>query len=220
MEDNSRKSGVRASIEIIRRISSRIITAEEIQDLLAQYPSDKRLISVLLTKPEFPQHNVMSVLSKMYSVELLKIAQAPRTAPFVRQKAEILLIERFRQMQRGEQISALKIMGPGLLKQFVQTTDIQLVSAILGNPRCTEEVVMEMLRRKGTGTAVYQALMQSRWITNLSVADHLAADPQTPIRCMLAVIPLLPMGTLRKISGSSRMHGNVREAVEKRLKRR
>lgn len=218
MNDNLRKSEHRAPIDIIRDISTRVMNGEEIRAVLEQYPNDKRLISVLLTKPEFPQHNVMAVLSKMYSIELLKVAQAPRTAPFVRQKAELTFFERYRQMQKGEQLSALKIMGPKLLKQLVQSGDVQLLSAILSNPRCTEEVVVEMLRRKTAGMVVYQALMQSRWLTNQAVADLLVNDPQTPVRCMLAIIPVLPLRSLRNLTRSSRVHRNVKEAAEKRLK--
>lgn len=208
----------RVSIDQLREFSSRILNGEEIKSLIDQYPQDKRLMSVLLQKAEFPQHHVMAVLSKMYAVELLRIAQGPRTAPFVRQRAELAFVEKFRQMQKGEQITALKLMAPRQLKQFAHLGDQQLLSAILNNPRCTEEVVMELFRKKAPGIALYMAVLQSRWIRNLMVADLLSRDPQTPVRVMLAIVPLLPQGTLRRILQSPALHGNVRTAAEKKLK--
>jgi len=208
---------LRAPIDLIREIDSRMLNAEEIKDFLDQYPNDKRLISILLQKPEFPQHQVLSVLSKMYSVDLLRIAQAPRSAPFVRQRAEMSFFERFRQMQKGEQITLLKTMAPRLLKQYVHLTDIQLLKSILANPRCTEDVVVEMLRRKGMGTTVFVAIMQSRWMMNLTVAEIMAFDSQTPIRTLLMLIPLLPLGVVRRLNRSPHLHQNVKAAIEKRL---
>lgn len=187
---------------------------------MEQYPADKRLLTALLQKAEFPQHQALSVMNRLYSVELLRIAQGPRTTPFVRQKAEMAFNERFRQMQKGEQISILKQMGPNLLRQFSNLTDSQLLAAMLNNPRCTEELVVDMLRKKGPGSGVYQAVMQSRWINNLSVAEMLVRDPQTPIRALLMVIPILPLGIVRHLYRSPQLHAIVRAAVEKRLKGR
>ncbi len=218
MENKAQQSVARAPIDLIKEIDSSNLSAEEIDALLDQYPSDKRLMSALLQKPSFPQHHVLSILARMYPVELLRIAQAPRTAPFVRKRAETAFYERFRQMQKGEQITALKLMSPALLKQYVQVNDMQLLKAILDNPRCTEEVVVEMLHRKGMGSTLYLALMQSRWIMNLNVAEILAFDPQTPIRVLLLVIPVLPLGVIRRICRSPQLHHNVRMAAEKRLK--
>ena len=220
MRPDSPKPYSRVTIDFIREMDSRILNPEEIQALLEQYPADKRLLTALLQKAEFPQHQALSVMNRLYSVELLRIAQGPRTTPFVRQKAEMAFNERFRQMQKGEQISILKQMGPNLLRQFSNLTDSQLLAAMLNNPRCTEELVVDMLRKKGPGSGVYQAVMQSRWINNLSVAEMLARDPQTPIRALLMVIPILPLGIVRQLYRSPQLHTIVRAAVEKRLKGR
>lgn len=216
MGNNDSLPVARASIDLIREIDSRRMTADDIRQLLDQYPTDKRLITALLQKPEFPQHQVLSILGKMYTMDLLRIAQAPRTAPFVRQRAELAFIERFRQMQKGEQIASLKIMSPHMLKQFSSITDGQLLSAVFNNPRCTESIVLEFLRKRGKGTGFYSALVQSRWMMNLSVAEMLTYDPEAPIRALLMIIPILPLGLLKRLYNRNGLHKLVKDAIEKR----
>jgi hypothetical protein len=216
MGNNEAHPVERAPITLIKDIDSRVVSAEEIRQLLDQYPQDKRLMAALLQKPDFPQHQVLSILGKMYSMDLLRIAQAPRTAPFVRQRAELTFGERFRQMQKGEQIASLKMMSAQMLRHYTNLTDGQLLSAVFGNPRCTEPLVIEILRRKGKGAGVFTALMSSRWMINLSVADMLVLDPEAPIRALLQIIPILPLGTLKKMYSRPGLHQVLRTAIEKR----
>jgi hypothetical protein len=201
------------SLSIVKRLQSSAISQEELEDIHRRHKDEYRVLLHLAQHPKFPQGLALGILSKLFSVDLVRVIKNVKTNPFVRKKAELEFMQRYKRLALGEKISLVKMAPNSLLLAFSEENHPQLLQAILQNPNCSEEVVLRFVNRGLERSQFYLALGETSWHQCPAVAEAIAHDPEAPIRALLAIIPYLGLSGLQKLFRAAGTHQAVRDRI-------
>lgn len=200
-------------LEILRKLNFGSVTEEELLDIHFKFRDSYRVQLHLAMHPKFPQRFAINIISRLFAVDLLQVSKNKRTNPLIRQKAEFEFQQKYRRFPLGEKLTYMKIAPYSLLTHFIEEQDRQVVEAMLGNPYCTEELIMRFINRNTPRHGFYEALLQTEWYKRPAVAEAIAADAEAPIRMMIEIIPYLGKFTLRKIYENEETHDIVKKNI-------
>lgn len=200
-------------LDVIRKLQRSDISQEELEDIHRRHKDDYRVLLWLAQHPRFPQGLALGILSKLFAVDLVRVIKNVRANPFVRKKAELEFLQRYKRLALGEKISLLKMASNSLLLALSDEDHPQLIQTILQNPRCSEDVVLRFVNRKIDRGCFYQALAESAWFQSPAVAEAVAHDPEAPIRILLKIIPHLGLAGLQKLLRDGSTHQAVRDHI-------
>jgi hypothetical protein len=202
------------SIDIIRKLTLASTGQEELEQIYRSYKDDYRVLLNLVQHPKFPQSMSLGIISKLFSPDLVRVVKNVRTNPFVRKKAELEFLQRYRRLALGEKIALLKIAPNALLLALCDENQPQLIETIFNSPHCSEDVVLRFINRSGGECgAVYDALDRSAWHMNPAVAAAVAHDPEAPIKIVLKIIPYLGLAGLQTLFSDEATHQIVRDRI-------
>jgi hypothetical protein len=147
----------------------------------------------------FPFARAMSLLPTLPWTSLLQLAQVPRTPPVVRRQAEKKLLDRLTKMSLGEKIALARRAHRPLFQSLMATTDEQVLSALLDNPRVVETDVILMVNTSPAPPEFYFTLgRHHRWSLAYGVRLALAECARAPLPLVLsAMVQLNPMDLCR-----------------------
>lgn len=209
-----------ANLDVIRRLQRSALSLEELEDIHRRYKDDYRVLLGLAQHPRFPQGLALGILSKLFAVDLVRVIKNVKTNPFVRKKAEMEFLQRYRRLALGEKISLLKMASNSLLLVLIDEDHPQLIQTILQNPSCSEEVVLRFINRSQDRSHFYQAFAETAWFRSPTVAEAVAHDPEAPIRILLKIIPHLGLAGLQKMFRDDRTHQAVRDQIRSYIEKR
>ncbi|MBN2400450.1 MAG: hypothetical protein JXI33_08965 [Candidatus Aminicenantes bacterium] len=205
------------TLTIIKKLQQARLSQEELEEIYRLYKDDYRVLLHLVQHPKFPQSISLGIISKLFSPDLVRIIKNVKTNPFVRKKAELEFMQRYKRLALGEKISLLKIASNSLLLGFSDENQPQLIETIFNNPQCSEEVLLRFINRHSERCNVYIALDKSSWHMNPAVAMAVAHDPEAPIKIILKIIPYLGLAGLQKLFREDTTHQVVRDRIRKFL---
>jgi hypothetical protein len=200
-------------LAVIKRLQSSAISQEELEDIHRRHKDDYRVLLNLAQHPKFPQGLAQGILSKLFAVDLVRVIKNVKTNPFVRKKAELEFMQRYKRLALGEKISLLRMAPQPLLLALHEENHPQLLEAILENPNCTEEVVLRFVNRGPERSQFYRALAETAWPRSPAVAEAVAHDPEAPVRNLLQIIPSLGLAGLQKLFRDPGTHQAVRDRI-------
>ena len=209
-----------SSLSVIRRLQSSGISQEELEDIFRQNKDEYRVLLHLAQHPKFPQSLSLGILGKLFAVDLVRVIRNVKANPFVRKKAELEFVQRYKRLALGEKISLLKTAPNVLLLAFIEENHPQLLQAILQNPNCSEDVVLRFVNRGSERGNFYQALGDTAWHQSPAVAAAVAHDPEAPIKMLLKIIPYLGLSGLQKLFRDESTHQSVRDHIRAFLESR
>ena len=207
-------------LAVIKRLQSSAISQEELEEIHRRHKDDYRVLLNLAQHPKFPQGLAQGILSKLFAVDLVRVIKNVKTNPFVRKKAELEFMQRYKRLALGEKISLLHMAPHSLLLALSEENHPQLLEAILENPNCTEEVVLRFVNRGPERSQFYQALAETAWPLSPAVAEAVAHDPEAPVRNLLQIIPNLGLAGLQRLFRDPGTHQAVRDRIRDYLERR
>jgi hypothetical protein len=205
------------AIQIIKKLQLGSVSQEELEEIYRRHKDDYRVLLHLVQHPKFPQGISLGIIHKLFSADIVRVIKNVRTNPFVRKKAELEFMQRYKRLALGEKISLLKMASNSLLLGFSDENLPQLIEAMLNNPNCSEEVVLRFINRRGDRFNVYVALENSSWHMNPAVAMAVAHDPEAPIKSILKIIPYLGLAGLQKLFRDDSTHQIVRDRIREFL---
>ncbi len=208
------------NLDVIRQLQRSALSLEELEEIHRRYKDDYRVLLGLAQHPRFPQGLALGILSKLFAVDLVRVIKNVRTNPFVRKKAELEFLQRYRRLALGEKISLLKMASNSLLLALIDEDHPRLLQAILQNPSCSEEVVLRFVNRSHDRSHFYQALAETAWFRSPTVAEAVAHDPEAPIRILLEIIPHLGLAGLQKLFRNDSTHQAVRDHIRSYIENR
>lgn len=208
------------SLNTIKKLQLAKTSQEELEEIHRLHKDDYRVLLHLVQHPKFPQSISLGIISKLFSADLVRVIKNVRTNPFVRKKAELEFMQRYKRLALGEKISLLKAASHSLLLGFSAENQPQLIETIFNNPQCSEEVVLRFINRQMDRCNVYAALDNSQWHLNPAVAMAVAHDPEAPIKSVLKIIPYLGLAGLQKIFRDDITHQVVRDRIREFLRDR
>ncbi|MDD8013106.1 MAG: hypothetical protein PHX05_06485 [Acidobacteriota bacterium] len=207
-------------LSVIKRLQFSGIGQEELEDIYRRHKDEYRVLLHLAQHPRFPQGLALGIISKLFAVDLVRLIKNVKANPYVRKKAEMEFMQRYKRLALGEKISLLKMAPNVLLLALIDESHPQLLQAILENPCCSEEVVLRFVNRVTERYSLYQALCETQWCRNPAVAEAVAHDPEAPVRILLKIIPFLGLSGLQKLFGDPNTHQAVRDHIRSFLDNR
>ncbi len=202
---------------LIRRLQSASLSKGELLAVYEANQNNLRILMHLIQHPVFPQDTALNLINRFNAFDLLRISANTRTNPYVRKKCELEISSRFRRLSRGERVSLLKQARYGLLQNFINETDPQIIEVILSSPSCTEELVLAMINRPAERSGLYQELLKTVWWRRLPVARAILNDAEAPLIIIIQLIPLLSAADLRRLESLGNLHESVKAAVQREL---
>jgi hypothetical protein len=208
------------TLHVIKRLQTASISQEELEEIYGQYKNEYRVLFHLVQHAKFPQSISLGILSKLFSVDLVRVIKNVKTNPFVRKKAELEFVQRFKRLALGERLSLLRMAPNSLLLAFTEENHVQLLQAILQNPNCSEGVVLRFVNRTSDRGNFYLVLGDTNWHQSPAVAEAVAHDPEAPIKMILKIIPFLGLAGLQKLFQDESTHQVVRDRIRDYLQER
>ncbi len=191
------------TVQLAGRIaeSPRLLTSHVVRELVAGFRglSLSRALDLIATLPW---------------TSLLALAQNPRSAPMVRRHAEKKLLGHLPIMTLGEKVALARRVHRPLLPTLLAHADGTVLSALLDNPRLTENDVLVMLHTVRAPATFYRELARHRrWGLTYGVRRALVECDRTPLPIALAALVQLRKGDLVEIADRPDVPDPVRAAA-------
>ena len=166
-----------------------------------------------------PEPVAMRFLPHLFWRELLEVTVDIRIRAAVRRAAERHLLERLPRLTAGEKIALARRAAPSTSATLIRGGDGRILSAVLDNPRTTEEALIPLLRDPEVSPKLlYQVSSHRRWGTRYEIRVALCRNPQTPFAEIRRLLPSLSRDDLTGVSMVSRHSALVLGWVEDELR--
>jgi len=150
--------------------------------------------------------------------DLVKAAEDPRMPPPLRRTAETLLKARVEEMALGEKVALARVAGPGVIPSLRSDPHPDVVTALLGNPRITEDEVLALCAEERVTPAALSAVgCHARWRGLYSVKLELLRNPLTPAPVSLGFLDSLSAADLAEIASLQKVPRLVRATARQIL---
>jgi hypothetical protein len=187
----------------------------EIVEILAVQP---RLVSFyevrreLALHPQTPEPVALRLVPGLWWRDLMELGLDTRIRPRIRRVADQYLIIRLPELALGEKISLARRAAAGTLAQLRHDPHPGVISAMLDNPRLTEDILAPVVHAAGTPGPVLAAIAADRrWGTRPALQAALARHPNMPVAAALRLLPLLRKPDLRAVSHDIRVPEAMRQ---------
>lgn len=207
-------------LDILRKLQRGGVDSKYLIDIYEEYRNNYRIKFNLIQHPAFPVDTSLNIISSIYTTDLLNITKNKRANPFIRKKCEIEFSQRYIKIPRGEKISLMKRAPSTLLDYFVNEKDEAILNVIIGNPNCTEDLIIKMVNRNADRVQVYNLLTNTKWIRNRRVCYAISFNREVPIRVWMEIIPGIELNRLKEIAKKEGIHENVRRGIESFLSKK
>ncbi len=150
--------------------------------------------------------------------DLAKVAEDPFAPPPLKRTAETVLKARVVEMALGERIALARIAGPGVIPTLRSDLHPDVVAALLGNPRLTEDEVLALCAEERVTVAVLSAVgCHPRWRNRYPVKMELLRNHLTPATVSLAFLGTLSAADLEEIISLPKLPRLVRVTAKQIL---
>ncbi len=200
-------------LDLLRKLHFGTVSEDELMDIFHRYRDNYRVLMHLAMHPKFPENFALNIISRLNSVDLIRVIKNNRTNPFTRKKAEIEFQQKYNKFPLGEKLSYMKIAPYSLMLYFVEEKDKRVVAVMLNNACCTEDLVVRFINRQTPRASLYEVLVETEWYKRPSVAEAIAHDTEAPIRMLIQTLPFLNRHTLRKLYENEATHEIVRKNI-------
>ncbi len=209
-------------LEILQVLRSPYCTVQ-VAEAVALDPAARDAHAVRERLAGFPGFNLsqaMSLLGTLPWTSLLALAQAPRTPPVIRRRAEQKILLLIPNLTRGERIALARRAHRALFTQLIRNGDERVLLALLDNPRMIENDILVMLNTTDPPRDFFSALAgHHRWGRYLGIRRAVVECPATPLPLALSVLVQLPTHHIRHVLASRDLSPAVREAASSLLER-
>jgi len=191
------------TVQVAEMVAShpRLMGAHAVRERLASFPG-------------FTFARAMDLIATLPWTSLLSLAQQPRTPPVIRRHSERKLLAQLPAMTLGEKIALARRTHSALLRVLVVSGDVQVLTALLDNPRLVENDILVILNTSQPPPEFFADLARHhRWGQYQEVRKALVVCPHTPLPLALSVLVQLPPGALRRLLENPNTPEKVREAA-------
>lgn len=207
-------------LDILKKLQRGTFSEAELIDTFYQNRDRYRVLLSLVQQPRFPEKHALNIISKLFPMDLIRVIKNKRTNPAIRKRAEMEFVNKYYKYPLGEKLSYMKAAPNSLLEYFIEEKDKQILSAILNNPYCTEELVLKFVNRTSERFALYDVLADTEWYKRLQVAYAVSLDSSAPIKMMILIIPYLNLRQLERLYKDENTHHIVKKNIIQYLEQR
>jgi hypothetical protein len=161
-----------------------------------------------------PFGRAMDLLASLPWVSLLNVAQSPSAPPVVRRHAEKRLLGLVGRMALGEKVALARKVHRVLLRGLIATADVQVLLALLDNPRMAENDILLILNTSDAPPEFFAELARHRkWGQYYGVRLALAECPRTPLPIALSALVQLRTADLDRVAQRAQLPDQLRSAA-------
>jgi hypothetical protein len=209
-----------SELELLRRLYRDVLPEEELVDIFHANRDRYRVLLHLLQQPRFPEGQSLSIIPRLYPMDLIRVVKNKRSSPGIRKRCELEFINKSQKYPMGEKLSYMKVAPLSILGHFINEEDARILTVILNNPYCTEEILLKMINRAHSRQRFYEVLVETEWYKRPQVADAISHDREAPIRILLQIVPYLNSKQLEALYSNPRTHDNVKHTIIQYMKQR
>lgn len=156
----------------------------------------------------------MDLIATLGWASLLAVAQSPRTPPVVRRHAEKKLVIGLPSLSLGEKVAIARKVHRPLLRPLIEAADALVLTALLDNPRLTENDVLLILNTIRPPADLCMAIARHhRWGGCYAVRLAIARCPGTPLPVALSALVQLRPSDLEALAARPDVSDPVRDAA-------
>lgn len=200
-------------LALLKRLHRGTFSEAELIDIFYQNRDRYRVLLSLVQQPRFPEKHALNIISKLFPMDLIRVIKNKRTSPAIRKRAEMEFVNKYNKYPLGEKLSYMKTAPNSLLEYFIEEKDKQVLSTILNNPYCTEELVLKFVNRTSERFALYDVLANTEWYKRLQVAYAVSLDSSAPIKMLVLIIPYLNVRQLERLYKDENTHDIVKKNI-------
>ena len=198
------ESGAGLTMGDIRRVlRNPFVTPEVIEELLTA----RRLLasydvrSAITRHRRTPESVALRFIPGLYWRDLLEVSVDVRISPVVRRVAEKYLIRRLNRLTTGEKMTIARRATSEVLTHLRMDPSLQVIKALLDNPRLTESTLLPMVASETTSPRVLGLVAKApRWLARYEVRLALSRNTRSPFRVIFEVLPTLRRQDLRAVA--------------------
>lgn len=187
----------------------------EIVELFAGLP---RLVSFyevrrdLALHPQTPEPLALRLVPGLWWRDLMALGLDTRLRPRVRRMADQFLTTRLPELALGEKINLARRAAAGVLAHLRHDPHPSVISALLDNPRLTEDILAPVAHAAATpGPVLATIAADRRWGARRGLQVALARNPSLPVAVALRLLPHLRKPELRSVAHDIRVPEAVRQ---------
>ena len=170
--------------------------------------------------PGFNFGRALDLLATLPWMSLLNVSQSPRTPPVIRRHAERKLFAELVSMALGEKIALARRAHRELFRPLTAAGDIQVLAALLNNPRVVENDILVILNTVDFPPEFPGELARHpRWGTYRRIRRAIVESESTPLPVALSVLVQLPASDLRQVTERRELPPDIRDAALSLLER-
>ncbi len=201
-----------ATAEVIEALAA-------VRRLLAGYD----LRSAIARHRRTPESLALRFISGLFWRDLLEISVDVRISPAVRRVAEKYLIRRLVRMTTGEKMAIARRATPEVLAHMRTDPNLQVIKALLDNPRLTEPTLLPVVASETTLPRVLDLVARApRWGTRYEIRVALSRNSRSPFSAIFEILPTLRRQDLLVVAQredhSSIVRQRARDLLEDRPK--
>lgn len=165
----------------------------------------------LALHPRTPEPLALRFVPGLWWRDLMALGLDTRVRPRVRRMADQHLMIRLPELSLGEKINLARRAAPGVLPQLRHDPNPRVISALLDNPRLTEDILAPVAHSAATpGPVLAEIAADRRWGARPGLQAALARNPRTPLPSALRLLPLLRKPELKAVAQDIRVSEPVR----------
>lgn len=139
--------------------------------------------------PATPRADALRLLEDLTWRDLVDVGRETRTPAPVRHAANRRVLERLPKLSRGEKTALARLADRPLAGPLLDDEDVDVLAALLGNPRLVEEDLTAWLLVRRPSEAQLVLLSRSeRWMERTAVRAALLLSPRTPRAIALSLL--------------------------------
>jgi hypothetical protein len=199
----------------LRQVMRNPFCTAEILELLAE---TARLVAFyevrrdLALHPRTPETAALRFVPGLWWRDLMELGLDSRVRPRVRRAADQYLLARLPQLALGEKIALARRAAGSVLSQLRHDPHPGVISALLDNPRLTEDILAPVAHAAATPGPVLAAIAADRrWGVRPGLRAAMVRNPNAPRALALRLLPLLHKPELRAVAHDFRVPEAVRQ---------
>lgn len=206
--------------EVYRVLRNPFVTAEAIEALIAvrRLLTSYEVRSAIARHRRTPETVALRFVSGLYWRDLLEISVDVRISPAVRQVAEKYLIRRLGRLSVGEKTTIARRAAAGILVRLRKDPSLQVIKALLQNPRLTELVLLPLVSSEQTLPRVLDLVAsEPRWAARYEIRLALCRNTRSPFRVIFQILPTLHRQDLLAVANQDAHSSVVRSRAREIL---
>jgi hypothetical protein len=168
----------------------------------------------IIGHPGAPRHISLSLMRKLFTFDLMRVALTPAVVGDIKMAAEEVLINRLETISAGEKLSLARRASGRVAGELLLDCDRRIIIAALENPRLTEVLVIRAVLCDEASSALVLALCSHvKWSLRREIRIALLRNEHTPALHAAEFAKSLPDEIVKEALQNSRLPEDVKACL-------